>query len=324
MYSFKTSIKQFSPQKSPSHQSGTVHVSTHRLFYIDDRHQLSHSFALDLSCVSRTEYYAGLFKSSSKVTVYLAAGTRVNGNASLPSLNNQYEETVFESWECEVCGNRNPPGLSPTAAKICALCGVPRSSVPLPIKTPAAAAAALMPPLQHGHLSSSLPTSVHPSASSSSASLLFHSNHSRPSDTPSSSRPNIQTRVPSSIACPACTFLNHPSMRSCEMCNTPLPSLASSQTRPQSNVLTASSLTSTKSAPSSRPASPDLGDDDEDSGGIEVDPARHMIKLSFRKGGDKAFYAVLKRSLMGKAWEVSMVVLYHHPISLMVYYDREK
>jgi ESCRT-II complex subunit VPS36 len=108
------------------------------------------------------------------------------------------------------------------------------------------------------------------------------------------------------------------------MCNTPLPSLASSQTRPQSNVLTASSLTSTKSAPSSRPASPDLGDDDEDSGGIEVDPARHMIKLSFRKGGDKAFYAVLKRSLMGKAWEVSMVVLYHHPISLMVYYDREK
>jgi ESCRT-II complex subunit VPS36 len=29
-----------------------------------------------------------------------------------------------------------------------------------------------------------------------------------------------------------------------------------------------------------------------------------MIKLSFRKGGDKAFYAVLKRSLMSKVWEV--------------------
>lgn len=31
-----------------------------------------------------------------------------------------------------------------------------------------------------------------------------------------------------------------------------------------------------------------------------------MIKVSFRKGGDKAFYAVLRRSLLDKAWEVSV------------------
>lgn len=30
-----------------------------------------------------------------------------------------------------------------------------------------------------------------------------------------------------------------------------------------------------------------------------------MIKVSFRKGGDKAFYMTLKRSLKSKAWEVS-------------------
>ena len=30
-----------------------------------------------------------------------------------------------------------------------------------------------------------------------------------------------------------------------------------------------------------------------------------MIKISFRKGGDKAFYAVLRRSLLDKTWEVS-------------------
>lgn len=29
-----------------------------------------------------------------------------------------------------------------------------------------------------------------------------------------------------------------------------------------------------------------------------------MIRLSFRRGGDKAFYAVLRRSLLGKGWEV--------------------
>lgn len=29
-----------------------------------------------------------------------------------------------------------------------------------------------------------------------------------------------------------------------------------------------------------------------------------MIKVSFRKGGDRALYTVLKRSLKTKAWEV--------------------
>lgn len=265
---------------------------------------------MDLSYINRTEYYAGLFKSSPKVTMYLYAGTGANGTGSnFPSSStNQDTENVFESWECEVCGNRNPPGLSPTAAKICALCGVPRSSVPIPIKTPAAvAASASSPPNQGYHLSSSLPTSVLPSASSSSASLSAHPNLPQPYNNSGSTRPAVQTRTPSSIACPACTFLNHPSMRLCEMCSTPLPRLASSQTQPQSEGAATPGLTRTKSAPSSRPASPDLGDDNDDDGGGEGDPSRHMIKLSFRKGGDKIFYAVLKRTVMGKAWEVSIV-----------------
>jgi len=238
--------------------------------------------------------------------VYLSAGTGPNGVASsLPSSSastNQDTENVFESWECEVCGNRNPPGLSPMAARICTLCGVPRSSVPIPIKTPAAAAASIFSPPNRGHLSSSLPASALPSASSSSASLSSHPNQF---NTPTSTRPVLETRTPGSIACPACTFLNHPSMRLCEMCTTPLPRLASSQTQPHSEGAETPTLTSTKSAPSSRPASPDLGGDDDDGG--EGNPSRHMIKLSFRKGGDKAFYAVLKRSLLGKAWEVSIV-----------------
>lgn len=34
-----------------------------------------------------------------------------------------------------------------------------------------------------------------------------------------------------------------------------------------------------------------------------------MIRISFRKGGDKAFYSVLRRSLLGKAWEVRVMRL---------------
>ncbi|KAJ6620445.1 vacuolar protein sorting-associated protein 36 [Mycena sp. CBHHK59/15] len=234
------------PQKSPNHQSGTVHVTTHRLFFISTQNELSNSFCMDLSYVSQTDYYAGLFKSSAKVTLYISGA--VAASAELDS--NEAPGTIFESWECQVCAYRNPPGLSPAAARICGLCGVPRDSVP----------AANSPSTSH-QLSSSLP------ASSSLPSLLPTSGGSH-------------QRHPSTIACPACTFLNHPSLRSCEMCTTELPQI--------------SGHLGMKSAPTSRPASPDSSDDEATSSRI--------IKISFRKGGDKAFYAVLRRTLKSKAW----------------------
>jgi ESCRT-II complex subunit VPS36 len=55
-----------------------------------------------------------------------------------------------------------------------------------------------------------------------------------------------------------------------------------------------------KSAPSSRPVSPDPDpDEDDEYGGQDGD---RVIRISFRKGGDKALYAALKRSLQQKAW----------------------
>lgn len=240
---------------------------------------------MDLSFVTCTEYYAGLFKSSPKVTAHLSAGNiGVSGPAAA-----LVTENAFESWECEVCGNRNPPGLSPAAARICTLCGVPRSLVTVPV----ASTHAPLPSQDRDHLSSSLPSSVFPSAFFSSSPSSHPSTHSSSPLIPS-------TRQSSSIACPACTFLNHFSMHFCEMCNTPLPHPASSQTARDAP----STLSSTRSAPSTRPVSPGLTESEEDNG-----PTTHMIKLSFRKGGDKAFYAVLKRSLMGKAWEVGGLLL---------------
>ncbi|KAF9072395.1 EAP30/Vps36 family-domain-containing protein [Rhodocollybia butyracea] len=221
-------------QKSPDHQSGTIHVTSQRLFYIDATKKAYRSFALDLSHVSRTDYYGGLFTSSAKVTLHLSI------DSSSTSFEDHSSETGFESWECEVCAYRNSPGLSPSAARICQLCGVPRSSVPAP-------------PASYPNLPSSVSTSALPQPFGK----------------------------PSSMSCPVCTFSNHPSMKECEMCSTPLPKESSLHTE-------------VKSAPATRPATP--GADDEESG-IKA------IKLSFRKGGDKAFYTGLKRSLKGRAWE---------------------
>ncbi|KAF9566050.1 hypothetical protein CPC08DRAFT_704135 [Agrocybe pediades] len=235
-------------QKSPDHQNGTMHVTSHRLFFLNGHRASTKSFEMDLSFVVQTEYYAGLFKSSPKVTCHLSGEP-----TTLGSVQPQVAHAQFDSWECEVCAYRNPPGLSPAAARVCALCGVPRTAVPTPTASVSAS----------HQVSSSLPTS----ALASSTSL------------PSASSPN-STATQTSIACPACTFLNHPSLRACEICSTELP-------RPPKGQL--------RSAPSSRPITPDLDDDDDES--------PKMIKISFRKGGDKPFYAALKRSLKSKAWE---------------------
>ncbi|KAJ7075634.1 EAP30/Vps36 family-domain-containing protein [Mycena belliarum] len=218
-------------QKSAEHQSGTVHATTHRLFYLAAHHAAAaaHSFEVDLAQVTRTDYYAGLFTSSAKVTLHLAPP-----DDQAPD----EQDPPFAAWECTVCANRNPPGRSPAAARVCALCGVPRDAVPGP------------------SLSSSLPVSPVPI-------------------------PPTHRRQPSTIACPACTFLNHPSLRECEICASPLPFPPP---------------TSTHSVPSSRPPSPAPSDADPD--------APPLIKLSFRAGGDKPFYAILRRALKGKAWAI--------------------
>lgn len=196
---------------------------------------------MDLAYITRTEYYARLFKSSPKVTCHLTEEG--------PTPDTDSPEVMSEGWECGLCAYRNPPGLSPAAVSVCELCGVPRPSVAL--ISPSLATTS--------HLSSSLPSS----SRSLSASLAAESHSGRK-----------QTE----IACPACTFLNHLLLRECELCGMELP-------KPKGNL---------QSAPSSRPLTPVFDNYDYP----------RIIKLSFRKGGDKPFYTVLKSTLKSKAWEV--------------------
>lgn len=246
------------PQKSPNHQSGSVYITSHRLFYIDALNAFAHSFLMDLSYITRTESYAGLFKSSPKITLHLSRTP-----ATLFQDSNGTSEQGFESWECEVCGYRNPPGLRPAAARVCELCGVPRSSLPVPIPS-------VSPPQ---HMSSSLPASI-------------------VSSSPSPSSITQDSSDMESIACPACTFLNHPSLRSCEICSSDLPLSRNT------------SALKMRSEPGTRPVSPDSDDHSPSA-------ATKMIKISFRKGGDKPFYTLLKRSLQSKLWETDSIGYKH-------------
>ena len=212
-----------SQQKSAHHQSGTVYVTTHRLFYYSSQSPGKYSFSFDLAHTTQTDYYSGLFTSSPKVTLHLGSLDDVVGT----------EDDASEGWECHVCSYRNPPGTSRNA-QVCALCGVPRSDLQHPSPT-----------------SKSLPSS------------------------------RSVTPFPSEIACTACTFLNPVSSKSCEICGTTLPGMHSG-TAPPSPVI--------------KPVS-------------DSDP--RLIRVSFRKSGDKNFYTILKRSLQGKAWEVSCSSIFY-------------
>jgi ESCRT-II complex subunit VPS36 len=85
---------------------------------------------------------------------------------------------------------------------------------------------------------------------------------------------------PASFQCPRCTFLNHPSLLSCELCGAPLlnqdPLIGLNQER-------------------IRPESPEpvLGFSSQD---------LENIKLSFRGGGDKIFYERLKGAMTQRKW----------------------
>lgn len=227
-------------------------MTTHRLIYTDTMLPQSHSLVISLAHVTQTDFYAGFLKSSPKVTLFLSR-----------SEDTETEDFQNQSWVCHVCSYRNPPGLG-DASCTCGLCGVIREGASRPIVAG--------PILQDSIYSGSIPSSL-----SSSAIAIPH-----PTDT--------GTRE--SIGCPACTFLNHPSLRSCEICGTPL--------EPQ---LTRAASRSFKSAPTSRPETPTTS---------VLSSERDFIKVSFRRGGDKPFYAALKRTLMGKAWEVSIL---SHPDS---------
>ncbi|KAI0277813.1 EAP30/Vps36 family-domain-containing protein [Russula aff. rugulosa BPL654] len=117
-----------------------------------------------------------------------------------------------------------------------------------------------------------------PGASPTGAKCALCASSAPPSSTylspPSPTPPVSQAKE---IGCPACTFLNHPSRAECEICGTTLPPVASVSSRAET------------------PRPEGAGDDST------------IVRLSFRRGGDKALYAALKRSTLGRAWQTNAI-----------------
>ncbi len=293
--------------------SGTIYVTNLRLIYVDDAQPHRYSCHLDWRLVKATEYYAGFLKSSPKVTLVLAPApdAQVKDSQGAPSTDSVTEaakpvenngnpsarkpgdwrrnvQGAFDSgndaaqlqtsWVCRICAFSNDA----SSADKCQLCGVARDP--------------------------SSERSQRPSSSSPSS--------SRPSVSQDAAPPPAAGAGSGEIACPTCTFLNHPSMLRCEICDSALgthfPAQQTQPERPKSAGAAADgrSIHASKSTPSLRePQQPpnmpqypwSQAKADPPQNGTSTPVADH-VKLSFRKGGVQECYTLIKSTLKAKAW----------------------
>ncbi|OTA69134.1 Vps36-domain-containing protein [Hypoxylon sp. EC38] len=292
--------------KLANQQNGQVYLTSHRICYVDKQEPRKHSVALDLKDVERYEFYAGFLKSSAKITLIPKPAKRgsLQSRAAAATSTASRSGGVSPSPASDSTF-RTPPASTPqpsSATWICTICSFP-NPVPSNFDPTTANAHTPLPPCLACGIKPAL-THMLKAAISSVTSRQVASSGSTPQFLPSrpqstslsaddlsglevgSSSQGTATGPASSdgFQCPRCTFLNHPSLLSCEICGAPLIShdipmaLAQSQPRtdspgPTLNVASVAGLENPES-----------------------------VKLSFRGGGEKIFYERLKSAMAQRKW----------------------
>ncbi|KAF4126497.1 ESCRT-II complex subunit VPS36 [Geosmithia morbida] len=291
--------------KLPKHQNGQVYLTSHRICYVDKEEPRSYSLALDLKDVDRYEYSAGFLRSSGKVTIIPKPPKRSsarnhstshstspyrNGSASSPKPEGSTGPPTSTSatWVCTICSFSNPvpSNFDPASAN---------SHTPLP----PCLACGIKPTLTHvlkASIANAKPHSTSsPAPPSNSALSPRTSSTSQINSSPelwsspwNGTRDRSQGDTNPNVECPRCTFSNHPSLLSCEICG--------------------ASLVCRTSDTSGPPEIPE--NTREDSPGPVIDSpgktgsidGHESVKISFRSGGEKIFYERLKGSMTQRKW----------------------
>ncbi|RSH87438.1 hypothetical protein EHS25_003348 [Saitozyma podzolica] len=270
--------------KVPSYQVLAVHLTTHRLLLVPTpntalpsptsgsssaRSSDPPALQTNLSYVRQTEFYNGFMRSSAKITLFLGPSpTAAASSSPTPRPASETASGGGGTWTCGVCGMVNSLAsheASPALSAKCVLCGVAYS----------ASRTSAIPPSRVG--TPGPPGSREPDRQGKAV------------PAPDVSNTQVTEETGDGIACPACTFLNHKSMTACEICSTPLQrkaGIGASQGQGAQRGVTAV-------------AGGGVGVDVGSSGGDRLE----VVRLSFRKGGEKEAYRKLKSVLTTKAWE---------------------
>ncbi|KAJ8609220.1 hypothetical protein MRB53_039256 [Persea americana] len=220
---------------------------------------------------------AGFLKSSPKVTLHpkphkgspASNGTSARpqsfgGPARISSQINKPPNVSNATWICPICSFSNPvpsnfdPTLANEATPLppCLACGIKP-----PLVTVVKAAIASL----------STRTQKHPQ----------HAQLSEPRSSVDAARSKGSMLV--SVACPRCTFMNHASLRACEMCGAAL-RIDPDHERPDEGSARAGSPAPIRNS------------------GTPGQDANESVKFSFRAGGEKTFLERLKGALTQRKW----------------------
>ncbi|KAJ1980943.1 Vacuolar protein-sorting-associated protein 36 [Dimargaris verticillata] len=226
-------------KKDLKHNDGNLYLTPLRILYVDAQHPRQRSLSLELVCVKKCSTQAGFLTSSPKIILELRP--RSPSPATVPPRHASPPVAASPSRIPVANWQCNIcNSYNVPTAKKCALCGV----------------------------------NCPPGAASKTV-------YARPVGDPGQSHAESFSAAGSSAdtACPACTFVNHPAMVRCELCDTLL--------KP-----------STHPSPASTPVSPSASATRTNAS----DSQPGMVKLSFRNGGCTTFHTALLDALDAEAW----------------------
>ncbi|KAK0702051.1 EAP30/Vps36 family-domain-containing protein [Lasiosphaeria miniovina] len=299
--------------KLPNHQIGQVYLTSHRVCYVDKADPRKNSLAIDLKDVERYDYSAGFIKTSAKISLVPKATKRSSLQPWAPGLASNHSRSATSSPVQRTAdgAHRSPPVNQPSAGTATWVCTICSFSNPVPSNfdpstasahtpLPPCLACGIKPTLTHvlkaaisnatsrspGGPALLTPLPVRPRPVSGIAGQ--QQSHGPPTSPRTPDAPQQTPDPDASFQCPRCTFLNHPSLMSCEICGAPLISHdlpADLAHQPRSE--TESPGPFLQSSPSAVPQGLDNFE---------------TVKLSFRGGGDKIFYERLKRSMTQRKW----------------------
>lgn len=296
------------PEKSLPHASGTVYLTSHRLFYIDDSEPHRHSCFVKLLLICETQFFAGFLRSSPKVTIGFKPvqeeakeeerPTDVNANDRNQTVNSKNHQNgrsskTSQNWQDSNQGqdwrlNASVVDASadalPTTSWICRVCAFSNTFDP-GLNQSSTARCSLC-----GVTSDVKDLKLKTSEDTTISSTLINSTSTSQRGVPPVSAPFTPS---DGVSCPVCTFSNHPSMLRCEMCDSPLRTAADMAQATASYGRSTPSLASVNTrTPTKTPEPPE-----------EKGETYNHVQLSFRKGGDRSFYDTLKSTLKEKRWQ---------------------
>ncbi|KYK59082.1 hypothetical protein DCS_00209 [Drechmeria coniospora] len=300
--------------KLPSQQNGQVYLTSHRICYVDKNEPRANSVALDLKEVDRYEFYAGFLKSSPKVTIIPKPSKRsFIRDRAIP---NSTSSSALDPHSSSLRdGPFRPPAGPPPATTATWVCTICSFSNPVPVNFDPQAANA------HTPLPPCLACGIKPTLSHVLKAAITNASNRTSTATGVSNGPGLPVRGKgpdlaaqatssgdvsnsqnprkgstsvaghaATVQCPRCTFSNHPSLLSCEICGASL------------KVLPSPSMTTHAGDEFLRAQSPGPVLDGKSKAGPNGIHVSESVKFSFRDGGERIFYERLKGAITQRKW----------------------